>query len=427
MKRTVSFFLAILLIFAMAGCSEEPPEDPGITESLAWEVPQLNYGVLEYEKLEVLPWYSGRCEATSFEYMAETKAGYYTNGGYRQMLYADKSNLANWVPLCNKPNCGHVSMDGWSQGQTVCNSEIRGTFTIQDGRIWYTWYPYGKEYEEMNGAMALMSMALDGTDKRIECVLRTTAHTIKTESALVNLHETLYNMIEMTEDGFWVGHCYRVVGGKLEEYAVKTLEEEVNSIARLTTAYELPLYGDTLVYNRLVCPTKTSYLRYLQEGYEILELGELPVAFSFLSGDVLRFFRPGDGYYDRNIRTGEEVKLAKPCLENSHAVVALPNCILESTLMTNHSLKSRTPGQTHRLMFFDGERWREVELPPELQVTDTAFLRFTCVTSDSIFFRLQDTAVAGHMERSDMYRIDLTQKTLKLEFFTQINQAIPCK
>jgi len=78
-------------------------------------------------------------------------------------------------------------------------------------------------------------------------------------------------------------------------------------------------------------------------------------------------------------------------------------------------------------MLFDGERWREVELPPELQVTDTAILRFVCVTSDSIFLRMQDTSQAGHIESGDMYRIDLTKRNLKLEFFTQLKRAIPCK
>jgi len=424
MKRKLSLLLALITLL-MCGCAQEE-EGPALG-SQVWQTPQLTYGVMEYEKLQVLPWNSGRCEATSFGFMAESKMGYYTNAGYRQMLYADKSDLSNWVPLCNKPNCGHVSMDGWSLGQIVCNSEIWGPFTVRDGRIWYIWGPYGKEYEGIEGTQALMSMAPDGSDKRIECMMGTTAHTLKTDGAYANFHETLYNMVEITADGSWVGHCYRVVDGKLEEYATKPLKEEDYSAVRISNAYVLPLYGEPLVDNGLVCPTKTSYLRYLQEGYEILELGELPASFSFLSGDVLRFFRPGDGYYDINIRTGEEVKLADPCMENSHAVVALPNCILESTLMTYHSLKSRTPGQTHSLMLFDGERWREVELPPELQVTDTAILRFVCVTSDSIFLRMQDTSQAGHIESGDMYRIDLTKRNLKLEFFTQLKRAIPCK
>ena len=45
MKRTISILLAMLMTLAMlAGCAEE---EPAITESMAWEVPQLNYGVLE--------------------------------------------------------------------------------------------------------------------------------------------------------------------------------------------------------------------------------------------------------------------------------------------------------------------------------------------------------------------------------------------
>ena len=68
--------LTCVTMLLLSGC-HIGEEAPGITESQEWEVPQLNYGVLEYEKLEVLPWYSGRMEATSFNRMAETELGYY--------------------------------------------------------------------------------------------------------------------------------------------------------------------------------------------------------------------------------------------------------------------------------------------------------------------------------------------------------------
>ena len=57
MKRYLCFLLAML--FLLAGCQEEEQlvVDPSITESLVMEVPQLNHGVLEYEKLKVEPWY----------------------------------------------------------------------------------------------------------------------------------------------------------------------------------------------------------------------------------------------------------------------------------------------------------------------------------------------------------------------------------
>lgn len=410
---------ALLALLLLAGCAREE-EGPGLGSRI-WETPQLTYGVMEYDKLDVLPWDSGRCEATAFGFMAETRLGYYMDLGYTQMLYADKADLSNWVPLCNKPNCAHMSIKSWSYGQPVCNSEKNNVFAVRDGRIQYMWTPYGAEFEGLDD-VALMSMAPDGTDKKIECLLDSGAHTKKTYYAYTDYRQSLYNEITMEADGSWTGHCYRVVNGKMEEYFTKENMEEGNYEAvMLKNAFNVPVYGDPLLYNGMLCQSETSFLRGYGEDQELLELGELPINFSYLSGDVLRFFRQGDGYYDMNIRTGEEVKLADCQLEAGHATVALPNCIVESTMLTYYSLESRTPGQTHRLMLFDGEAWREVALPEELRVTDTGFLRFKCVTSDSVFLKLQQD---GYIESSDLYRIDLTQKELKLEFFAHFDGYI---
>ena len=129
MKRILPLLLALLLL---CGCA--PKENEPDLGSQVWEAPALTFGVMEHEKLEVLPWNSGRCEATSFESMAETRLGYYMPG-VSSLLYADKVNLSNWVPVCNKPNCSHTSMLMWSRGQTVCNSEIQSNhFFVRDLR-----------------------------------------------------------------------------------------------------------------------------------------------------------------------------------------------------------------------------------------------------------------------------------------------------
>ena len=404
MKRIIPLLLAALLL---CGCAPKD-EGPALGSQL-FEVPALTYGVMESEKLEVLPWDSGRCEATSFFFMLETKLGYYMNIGYRYLMYADKENLANWVPVCNKPTCGHTFFGSWSYGQTVCNSEQHNTLHVKDGRIWYEWMPYGKEYDGLGGAVALMSMDPDGTNKKIECLMGEEYPTIRTYSLYTCPQYTYYNNIEIDNAGNWMGHGYRVMDGKLEEYTAVPVEAEDYDKVMIKNAFAVPVYGDPLLYNGLLVPTETSYLHDTQNGQEILELAELPANFSYLSGDVLRYFTPGDGYYDRNIHTGETVKLADCQLENSHAAVALPNCILESTLLTYYSIESRTPGQTHSFLLFDGERWREVALPPELQVTDDMFLRFKCVSSDSVILKAQRN---GIIEQTDMYRIDLTKEDL---------------
>ena len=55
MKRTMSILLVMLMTLAMLSGCQKQDDLPAITESMEWEVPKLNYGVLEYEKLAVVP------------------------------------------------------------------------------------------------------------------------------------------------------------------------------------------------------------------------------------------------------------------------------------------------------------------------------------------------------------------------------------
>ena len=107
MKRTMSILLVMLMTLAMLSGCQKQDDLPAITESMEWEVPKLNYGVLEYEKLAVVPWYSGRTEATSLNAMAETETGFYQVCA-RWLYYADKLDLSNLVPVCGDPSCSHT-------------------------------------------------------------------------------------------------------------------------------------------------------------------------------------------------------------------------------------------------------------------------------------------------------------------------------
>ena len=126
------------------------------------EMPTLTYGILESDPLEVLPWNSGRCEASVNYFMAETELGYYLL--FKTYLYyADKSNLSNWTPVCNRPDCKHWKSLG-------CPAKLRSTIYVKDDRIfnvdWIDGYLYPSDMSA-NGLM-IASMAADGTDKRGE-------------------------------------------------------------------------------------------------------------------------------------------------------------------------------------------------------------------------------------------------------------------
>ena len=138
MKRIVASILALLILLAFPGCAQEEvpevPSEPEPSESLIWEkMPALTYGVMEHEKLEVLPWYSGRTEATGSYQWAETKDGYYRLDTESFLLsYADKADLQTWLPVCGKPNCRHHA------NTLTCNAVMRyGTFFLREGKLYF--------------------------------------------------------------------------------------------------------------------------------------------------------------------------------------------------------------------------------------------------------------------------------------------------
>ena len=96
MKRRILRILALLLglLLLLPGCNQEEQPDV-IPDSGAWkDIPQLNFGTLEYEKLSKLPWDSGRADATGNYRIAETADGLFLLVGLQQILYfADKTSL----------------------------------------------------------------------------------------------------------------------------------------------------------------------------------------------------------------------------------------------------------------------------------------------------------------------------------------------
>ena len=417
MKRIVPLLLAAALLLCGCGTTDEGPE----LGSQVWEIPQLIYGVMECEKLEVLPWDSGRCEATAYETMAETKHGYYLVG-IGGLLYADKANLCNWVPVCNKPNCSHSSMSNWSRGQVVCNSEMQDLhFFIRDGRIWFLWMPKGAGYDDWGSDSVVMSMNPDGTDRRVEYQIRSGAATPMMGMFSFSSREIIYNELVIETDGRCTGHSYRVTDGGLVEIAfADNLDENERGVGSILTGFQKNMYGDPVLFNTIETGSLTGFTQVLGDRETVFELGDIPVAGAYLSGDILRFFRQNDGYYDRNIRTGQETRLADCQLENSYAAVVLPNCILESTLLERDSLGSRTSGQTHCLRLFDGESWQNVALPSELKVSDTAFVEIKSVSSDCVLFFVRENIGGekyGYLQSDTfLYRLDLTQEELALAY-----------
>ena len=396
MKKILCMLLVILLL---AGCGTEEPEIPVGNE--VWEaLPQLTYGQWESEKLGVLNWDSGRCAFTSRNRMAETEAGlYFLRSQDSNLFYADKVKPATWVRVCNAPNCIHGST-------LTCSAMLRGsTFVFREGRIYYlTSASAHRELypdTERDGAI-LVSMAHNGSDLRLEYVLEDAMHTGGGGSRSEKLTSDywLYSCAKLRNDGQYDMFAFLVNenGGHL--LGQKRVEEEEFAIVSSANG-RLGLMGEDAWLNTVLSSDGTFY-RVVGDTLEPVDLSGLDVVGGYLSGNVVRIFRPNDGYYDVDLTTRQETRLAEAHLENSYCQIILPNCVVEGTLLGAPSRENRTEGMTHSLAVFDGEGWHDVELPEELKnARKNDFIFVLAVTSDSILFGVSGSNELKH------YRIPL--------------------
>lgn len=407
------------LILILMGCNSKSQQPPATPEE--WrEGLTLKWGVMETEPLGPLHWSADRCAVTSNYAVAETEEGYYVNTESNRLIYADKTNLGLWVPVCNKPNCPHTSMYMWSQGQIVCNAEtLSGSIFFKDGRLWFAENIRDTEMAIENASFAIVSVAPDGTDKRVEMTDKEIVDNMHFQSMVSERlfpDQWIYATDELLPDGSEVCHAYRYTNGVWQKLA--SAPNETKYSGGLDGLEDL--YGDLII--RVFLGGNVTYIRFPEEGYELLDMAQLPTT-GYVCGDILRCYKPNDGYYDMNISSREEVKLCDARMENGFAQMLLPNCIVESTMLTRHSFDQRTAGMTHSLEIFDGQQWHTVALPKELQNNDTMYLLVQAVTSDSILFLCQDEeSIYNIRGTTDLYRIDLTKDTWELEFIAQVNE-----
>ena len=383
MKKMIYLLLVLVMLLVATGCGEETPEMilEDRSESKTWEsMPTFTYGQLETEQLTVVPWYDGRMESVSGNTWLETKDGYYEVSG-SWLYYADKENLDLWVPVCNKPNCNHTP-SSWSYDQVRCNAWVGGNSVwIREGRIWFE---AGMDYySELNPdpenirGNAIYSKALDGTDTRME--FRHDAMELSTMGGGSSGYEqgSRYSIVILNTIG----------ADGLENLSVLLMTAQGAKIVHEQKGENLsvghgwsPFYGDDAFY---IYAIGQDLLRLEGEELIPMDVSAYEANGGYLSGNFLRQFRPGDGYYDVNLETGEEVKLCDPQLESSTADIVLPNCIIEH----NINAKDLDVNAPREMRIFDGTQWRTVQLPEELQYQQIpgAFI-FSRFGSDRIVF-----------------------------------------
>ena len=412
MTRIIALLCAV--VFCLVGCQQQPAEDSSITESQLWEnMPVLTYGQMEYEKLKVEPWYCGRTEATGVEKWIETKDGLYHFLRWDgQLLYADRANILNWFPVCSKPQCTHP------KHTAQCNAYLSGnTFAVHNGRIYYSadLARYTHLYRAKGNGRGLFSKAMDGTDVQLGYVIE---NALITDGGQVSdrlmPNGWVYNSVILNPDGTSKATCYWLSDSGLHVLFEKTYDDiEIAQTSHVINVSPFGGDGSQMFTNTLmgtgIYTVENNMLK------EIPALADYRTFGGYLSGNTLRQFRSNEGYYDINLETGEEMRLADAKLKNSQSFIVLPNCIIETTLGSeNHQ-----EGDQHSMMLFDGESWRTVALPEELTQIYTLDMPFEMgvVTSDRIIILVY---TSQRYSRCNMYQIMLGEDELTMEFCAEL-------
>ena len=399
MKRFLCLLLAML--FVLVGCrtEQQKPTEPVNTSS------ELVPGTLFTGKLVPEEGNYQRSMSCNDGEFAEIESGYYImNGTF--LYYADKTDLNSWVPVCSDPECRHTENERLS-----CSAFIWNHMFCKGGRIFFMdsleYYPHFYDLDDKAAGLALMSMAYNGTDIRLEHVYEPgIIAKAPTGSGIATLlYENSYILYvdhyetdgTFTSKFIWVNPETNEGSMLMErnEDRTQTMNHIFFSANKIWGLCGDPAFltsFEGLDYNR--------YFYWIIDGKALaVDAENINLFSSYLSGNILRTYRQNDGYYDIDCLTGEETKLADAQLSDGRAKILLPNCILE--------------WNNRELRLFDGQQWRSVTLPQEMLESEKGMNAAPLgVCSDRILLR----ASTGNQNKYLLYTIMLTDGELKLEY-----------
>ena len=401
MKHSIIAWLCVAVLF-LGGCSKD--DVPIVTAKYQ---SALSYGVFEADQLAVLPWSSGRAESTMNHTMAETENGYYiVYSNY--LYYADKADLMQWVLVCNKPNCDHYVNGGW------CNAYNEENWVVlREDRLYFAEATgeFPIPVNSNGSGNIIVSTALDGTDKKFAYAI---------EDALM--------LSGGTAGGHLIGNQWFYEKGEIDAWG--TIESrlfvldaegewEIDVPDGAVPNVEQPfvvafLRGDAYFGCKSISNQK--YLKFQDDQLVGFDKKYVPETGGYISGTTLRIFKEDKGYFDIDVTTGKQVKVAENRLKDSTGMILAPNCVVESTLFS-FNRKNRT--EAGAIEVFNGESWRSVQLPEEWQNPGTDhWLHVLGITSDSIWIygRNEEDFYGGWGYPSDLYRIPLDKEELVMEY-----------
>ena len=320
-----------------------------------------------------------RCNKTSNGIMAEMEEGYFlVSEGI--LFYADKKNLEQWVPVCNKPNCMH--------NDYTCNGYLPSYNTI--------WQKDGKLYEITYGDVIenpyIFEIATDGSGlkKVYEIPIKDGVNSSGYGKATFQ-NEFLLRYGYLNESGIYQNHIIHLEDNKNSEVNIDTIHENIGERATFILSGNLywSIRGDNLIVTTLFLEEGDVALNNLCriDGKEIEPLN-LPKDISFyggyLSGDIFTYYQSQEGFYQYNISTGETELIFENQLEDGQGYILSDNCMVECNRYIDYM-----PEEAY-LKVYNGKEWIDLELPEEITNCDNPFFP-VCITSDSIFFRMNIT------------------------------------
>lgn len=439
MYRLALLFLSLALCFsALFGCQREVANDPTenslaeteeYTETATAEaepdLPSVT-GSMEAPKLEVLSWDSGRANESSGNRVWETETGIYFVW-FSVLYYADKSNLSQWVPVCSMPECAHSG--------STCDAMISWEVLLKGDRFYFNSNTNDTTALNYTGLYStfIASMALDGTDKELEYYIPEAEDRLRRGDGYVSrpyllTDQLVYALATLNHAGY-----YDVVVYLVDEDGVTTIFEstEEDVILGGVLSRTSDLYGDDGFFSYIFDKSSTTVYRIQDRKALGVDLMDLPWEGAYLDGNTLRIFRTGDGYYEVDLDTREEVKLADAQLAYSFSHIMEPNCILESTVFGHSALDFsefeeqfmgyRSLVEEHTMKLFDGQQWQDVILPEEVtKAADTEILIPQALTSDRILLTFKDAADTINRQPPRLYQILLGTDTPTLEYLGTI-------
>ena len=341
-----------------------------------------------------------------------------------QLYYADKSDLNNWVILCNKPNCGHPNSGGSS-----CSAYVPNGVCFSNDRIYYLVDASHKKdlYTGNKDGFILCSMAMDGTDDKLEYVWEETMNDQGggTRTGLLTQTALIIGKQQLNKEGAWISQLfYADADGARCIYEGTDNAGDFHFV--MSTNHYFGIGGDSTFCTDYFDIESEKYLSSItfvnNKQISTIDLSDLPYYGGYLFNGNLRIFRANDGYYDVDLDTMEEVKVCDAQFEISGAKILQANCILESNLFASNTWNyyAAGPGLNANpphagagvLRLFNGQQWLDVELPEELiNLPDDNGIDATTLTGEYIICTVRIDDVQRY------YRIDLAAENLKLEYW----------